>query len=486
MFISQQDQDAHVREAQLMYGSPQRSKAGQMMTVLELDRPSGAQDAPVSRMMVAIFLQALQERASDVHIEALEKSVRVRLRIDGLMHEVATLPLESHGPLMSRLKVLGKMDIAEKRLPQDGRFFLKRGNCTMDVRVATMPALFGEKAVCRILDKDCARFSLDGLGFTERSLEVYSSMIRQPHGLVLITGPTGSGKSTTLYATMQAVQGPEKNVVTIEDPIEYVLEGITQMQINPKAGLTFANGLRSLVRQDPDIIMVGEIRDAETAEIAVRAATTGHLVFSTLHTNDALGAIGRLGDMGIPLYLLASALVGVVSQRLVRQICPHCKMAYCPAPLEVDRLLLGVSPEEEIRLYRGAGCALCRERGYLGRVAVTEVVAINGKMRRMIAEHADMYQLFQQARRDGMVTLYEDGLRKVREGWTTLQEIMRVVFCEETEWQIKDGETKLMGHERFAGGEAAGQNQFAGGEVAGQNRFVGSEVAGQNRFAAGS
>lgn len=378
--------------------------------------------APAVRLVNNFIQQAIQAGASDIHIEPQEGEVRVRLRVDGLLHELSRLPLGVLNSLISRIKILAGMDIAEKRLPQDGRFPFTMDGHNVDLRVSTLPTVYGEKVVLRLLDQAAMLLPLDRLGFLPAVQERYTSLVRSAYGMLLITGPTGSGKTTTLYATLNSLSSPEKNIVTIEDPVEYLLPGINQVRVNPRAGLSFASGLRSILRQDPDIIMVGEIRDRETADIAVRAATTGHLVFSTLHTNDAAGAITRLLDMGIEAYLVNSSLIGVVAQRLVRQICPRCREAYRPEPGTPERSWL---PERE-ELWRGRGCEACHYTGYAGRTAIQEVLVMNEELRGLVAAKAPATALKEAAITAGMVPLIEDGLAKVRQGITTVNEVLRV------------------------------------------------------------
>ena len=346
-----------------------------------------------------LLKMAVSRRASDIHIEPMQDKTRIRLRVDGMLQVLCDLPKSDQDGVVSRIKVLGEMDITEKRLPQDGHLEKAIENRLIDLRISTMPTVHGEKVVVRILDKTTTFSSLDKLTFTDENLTAYRNLFRSPHGIVLVTGPTGSGKSTTLYATLNELNKPETNIITIEDPVEYQLEGVNQIALNTKAGLTFANGLRAIVRQDPDIIMVGEIRDEETARIAVQAALTGHLVLSTLHTNSAVGAITRLLDMGIEPYLLASCLRGVVAQRLVRRVCHKCG---------------------------ACGCGDCFGTGYNGRLAVQEVMTVNEEIRHLITNRAAEKDILVAAERNGFVPLYDDGVKKVLAGATTLTELLRI------------------------------------------------------------
>jgi len=390
---------------------------------------AGVESAPAVQLVNKLIAQAVRSRASDIHIEPQEGYVRVRFRIDGLLREVLRLPLGVLSSLISRIKIMGGMDIAEKRLPQDGRFQVTLEKRSIDLRVSSIPTVYGEKVVLRILDKATMLLPLDALGFLPNTRERYESLIRSAYGMILITGPTGSGKTTTLYATLNALSSPEKNIVTIEDPVEYLLPGINQVGVNPKAGLDFASGLRAILRQDPDIIMVGEIRDQETADIAVRAATTGHLVFSTLHTNDAAGAVTRLLDMGIEPFLVNSSLIGVVAQRLVRLICPRCKEPYKPEQGASLYSFLGEEGEGRL-FYRGRGCQDCNYTGYQGRTAIQEVLVMNEEIRSLVSAKAPATEIKKAAIAGGMVTLREDGLLKASQGLTTVEEVIRVSLGE--------------------------------------------------------
>jgi len=377
-----------------------------------------ASEAPVIRLVNAMIADALEKRASDIHIEPFEKEFRVRFRVDGVLFNQETPPRELKAAIISRLKLMAKLNIAERRLPQDGRIKIKVLGREVDLRVSTLPTLYGESVVMRLLDRSAGDFyDLLRLGFDERMLARMEHFTGLPHGIFLVTGPTGSGKSTTLYAALKRINLPDKKIITIEDPVEYQMDGINQLHVNPQIGLTFASGLRHIVRQDPDVIMVGEIRDRETADIAIRAALTGHLVFSTLHTNDAPSAITRLADMGVENYLLTSSLVAVLAQRLVRLICQQCKQ---PGKRALD-------PEGEmVQTYRGAGCPECHGTGYTFRVGIFELMEINDEIRQRIMSNEDASQLTLAARRNGMRNLREDGWMKVREGLTTVDEVMRV------------------------------------------------------------
>ncbi len=385
-------------------------------------------DAPVIRLINALIAEAVKVKASDIHIEPYEKALSVRLRIDGVLREVLSLPSRMTPVLTSRVKVMARLDIAERRVPQDGRISLALGGKTVDVRVSTLPARFGERVVMRILDKDEARLDLDGLGMPAEILARFKHALARPNGIILVTGPTGSGKTTTLYGALTLLNEPERNILTVEDPVEYALEGVGQTQINPKVGMTFATGLRAILRQDPDIVMVGEIRDVETAEIAVQASLTGHLVLSTVHTNSAVGAITRLRDMGVEPFLLSSTLAAVLAQRLVRRLCPSCKEAYEPDAAE--RKLAGLADGEPATLYRPVGCGRCNQTGYEGRIGVYELIVIDEKLKRFIHDGAGEQDIAAHAFARAE-TLTQSGLRHVRAGVTSIEEVLRVVRQEE-------------------------------------------------------
>ncbi|RDV83275.1 type II secretion system protein GspE [Ammonifex thiophilus] len=384
--------------------------------------------APIVQLVNSLISGAVDEQASDIHIEPFENEVRVRYRVDGVLHEVMRLPRRMAPPLVARIKIMANMDIAERRLPQDGRILTRAGGKELDLRVSTFPTIFGEKVVIRLLDKEQLKsFTLENLGFSPQNLAVFKSFLHSSYGMVLLTGPTGSGKTTTLYAALSYLNSVEKNIITVEDPVEYVLEGINQAQVNVKAGATFATYLRSILRQDPDIIMVGEIRDLETAEIAVQAATTGHLVLSTLHTNDAPGALTRLLDMGVEPFMVASSVLGVVAQRLVRTICPRCREPHEPS--EPEMAFLG---KEKLNgpVYRGRGCDYCRYTGYRGRVAVHEVLRVSPRLQRLVLSKAPAEELRRAALQEGMISLKEDAVSKVLQGITSVAEVMRVLYQE--------------------------------------------------------
>ena len=383
------------------------------------------QTAPAVKLTNSIINQAIATNASDIHIEPFEHHVAVRYRVDGVLFESNRIPQSLYSAVSTRIKIMAGMNIAEKRLPQDGRIELETKGRSYDFRVSSLPTVFGEKIVIRVLDRTTFDFTRDKLGFTERENEMLDKIIRMPYGIVLLTGPTGSGKTTTLYAMLNEVNTPDKNIVTIEDPVEYMLEGINQVQVNTKAGLTFAAGLRSILRQDPDIIMIGEIRDEETAQIAVRAAITGHLVLSTLHTNDAPGAITRLVDMGVEPYLAADAIVAVIAQRLVRKICPNCRTAYMAD--ENDMMILNL--DKPVRLYKGAGCPACQNSGYRGRTAIHEVMMVGREHRNIIARGGSAEEIREVSISQGMVDLYESCRRLVLDGVTSIQEMVRTVYA---------------------------------------------------------
>ncbi len=393
-----------------------------------------AREELVIQMVNLIINQAIQDRASDIHIEPFEKELRVRYRVDGVLHEVNAPPKRLHPAIISRIKILSDMDIAERRLPQDGRMRIRSGGRQIDLRVSTVPTLYGESAVLRILDKQTAMLGLQELGMFSDTFSRFRNLISEPHGIILVTGPTGSGKTTTLYAALNEIYSPEKKIITIEDPVEYQLAGINQIQVHPQINLTFANGLRHIVRQDPDIIMVGEIRDTETVEIAIHAALTGHLVFSTLHTNDAAGAISRLLDMGAEPYLVASSLIGSIAQRLVRIICPRCKTPVTESPVELQQV--GITPEmlNGGHVYAGAGCPECRGVGFRGRSGLFEMLTVDDTVRQMIVSRAPSTEIRQYAQRSqGMRTLLQDGRRRVLAGETTVKEVLRVCQREDFE-----------------------------------------------------
>jgi len=389
---------------------------------------SALEDAPIVKLVTAIMSQAVADRASDVHIEPMEHDIRVRFRVDGVLHEVMHSPKNIQGGLISRLKVMADLNIAEKRIPQDGRMSIRVGAKTLDLRLATLPTVFGEKIVIRILDKSNALLKLSDLGFQEEAFKIYERSFRKPYGAILITGPTGSGKSTSLYATLNLVNSVDKHIVTIEDPVEYRLPGVNQIQVNPKAGLTFASALRSILRADPDIILIGEIRDRETAMIAVESALTGHLVLSSLHTNDAASAITRLTEMEVETFLVASAIDCVVAQRLARKLCERCKQPYVPEHAELLEAGYDEATNPAVeKLFRPEGCNHCAKTGYRGRMGLYEVMPVTEEIERLTVERASSDAIRMVALEQGMHTLRNDGLRKALEGVTSIEEIARVV-----------------------------------------------------------
>lgn len=381
-------------------------------------------DSPVIRLINALLLQAVRDGASDIHVETQEKRLIVRFRVDGVLRDIVE-PKRALAPLLvSRIKVMARLDIAEKRIPQDGRVTLRVGGYDIDVRVSTIPTQHGERVVMRLLDRGSTGLEVDALGMSGRDREVFLRLLDRPHGVLLVTGPTGSGKTTTLYTALTHLNDRKRNIMTVEDPIEYELAGIAQTQVNAKTGMTFARGLRAILRQDPDVIMVGEIRDQETAEVAVRSSMTGHFVLSTLHTNSAIGSITRLIDMGVERYLLAPMVVGLIAQRLVRRLCEHCR--WQDRATEADSILLGKALKPGKKIWRARGCDECHGEGYKGRMALYEVVAADDEIRRMIHDGASEAELTAAARREGP-SLLEDGIDKLRAGLTTVEEVARVV-----------------------------------------------------------
>ena len=387
-------------------------------------------DAPIIQLVNMIIRQALTDKASDIHIQPELTRVRVRYRIDGMLQDGTVVPKQAQAALISRIKVMAEMDIAEKRAPQDGRISLTMDKREYDMRVSTLPNVHGEKVVMRVLDKSGIMLTLSKLGLPSEMLDQYDKLIHRSYGIILVTGPTGSGKSTTLYTTLNQINSPEKNILTVEDPVEYQLPGLTQSQVNTRAGMTFPAVLRTMLRQDPDIILVGEMRDMETAIIAIEASLTGHLVFSTLHTNDAPGAVARLTEMGVEPFLTASSTIGVLAQRLVRTICPRCKEAYAPPTEAFRRLNLPVSADANVNFYRGAGCSFCRQTGYKGRIGVYELMLIDNEIRELILQKAPTHVLRQAALEAGMITLKQDAMQKILEGVTTMEEALRVIYTE--------------------------------------------------------
>jgi general secretion pathway protein E len=385
-----------------------------------------ASEAPVIQLVNLLITRAVEARASDIHIEPFEDKLRIRYRVDGVLLDYESPPKRLQAAVISRLKIMAKMNIAERRLPQDGRIRLQILGKDLDLRVSTIPTLYGESVVMRILDRSTLLLTLGELGFPDDVRLQFQRLIRKPHGMILVTGPTGSGKTTTLYTALSEINSADKKIITIEDPVEYQLRGVNQIHVKPKIGLTFANGLRSIVRQDPDVIMVGEIRDAETADIAIHSALTGHLVFSTLHTNDAPGAITRLLDMGVENYLVSSVLVAVLAQRLVRVICVECREPYRLEVAAVRKMGIKIDIDGPLQVFRGKGCAACNFTGYHGRSGIYEFLVISEEIQRLILEKTDSNMIRQRALALGMKTLWEDGWRKVEQGVTTLEDLLRV------------------------------------------------------------
>ena len=390
----------------------------------EQDLQSQVQDKPLVRLVDGIITDAIRRNASDIHIETYEKRIRVRFRIDGLLQEMAPLPFKYRAAIVSRIKIMADLDISERRLPQDGRIKVRVGDRAIDIRLSVLPTLFGEKVVMRILDPRSLMVDLTKLGFPERGLKEFTRAINLPFGMVLVTGPTGSGKTTTLYSALKQVNNPEVNILTAEDPIEFNFDGINQVQVKPDIGFTFASSLRSFLRQDPDIIMVGEIRDEETAEIAIRSALTGHLVFSTLHTNDAPSTLNRLLDMNIPNYLVASAVRLIMAQRIVRKICNHCKEEFSIGPETWEMLGIDEEQRKDFKVYRGRGCPECNNTGYSGRIGIFEVMPITRDVERMILSRASSQDLKDQAKTEGMLTLRDAAIEKLKNGITSVEEVL--------------------------------------------------------------
>jgi len=383
-----------------------------------------ASEAPIIRLVNLFLTRAVESRASDVHIEPFEDELKVRYRIDGVLHEIESVPKKLQAAIVSRIKIMAKLNIAERRLPQDGRIKMMVREKSIDLRVSSVPVLYGESIVMRLLDQEGIVIDLNRLGFPAGTLSTFNQLIGKPNGIILVTGPTGSGKTTTLYGALDRINSPDKKIITVEDPIEYQLKGVNQIQVKPQIGLNFPNILRHIVRQDPDIIMIGEIRDLETAEIAMQSALTGHLVFSTLHTNDAPGAITRLLDIGVENFLISSTMRGILAQRLVRVICPDCKEEDRSSFSREDLVDLGIG--NDAPLYRGKGCETCAFTGYYGRTGIYELLSVDEGIRQMILKNTDSNRIREAARQHGMKTLHEDGIEKVKEGMTTLSEIFRV------------------------------------------------------------
>ena len=386
-----------------------------------------AAEAPVIRLVSLLITNALETRASDIHVEPFENRLHVRYRIDGVLHDVESPPKRLAAAVISRIKIMASLDIAERRLPQDGRIRLRVQGKEIDLRVSTVPTMHGESVVMRILDKGGVALDFERLGFEADTLKSFLDVLMQPHGILLVTGPTGSGKTTTLYTALDRLNQPDVKILTVEDPVEYQMAGINQIQVKPQIDLTFANALRSIVRQDPDVIMIGEIRDLETAQIAVQSALTGHLVLSTVHTNDAPSTMNRLLDMGVEDYLLTSTIIGILAQRLVRTLCPHCKEEYTALPELVEEIKLRkFSQQKDITLWHAKGCKHCANTGYVGRVSILEMLPMTDSLRSMVMKHATATELRAEAIREGMLTMYEDGLRKALAGVTTFEEVLRV------------------------------------------------------------
>ena len=383
-------------------------------------------DAPIIKLVNLLVSGAIKDRASDIHVEPYSGNLKIRYRIDGILYDILSLPRRIQSPLTSRLKIMAKLNIAEKRLPQDGRIELKIADRLVDVRVSVIPTAFGERVVLRLLDKSGNILLLSDLGMHDDRIKLLNRLIKSPYGIILVTGPTGSGKTTTLYAALSTINRPEINIITIEDPIEYQMDGVGQIQVNPKIDLTFAAGLRSIVRQDPDVILIGEIRDRETAEIAIQSSLTGHLVFSTLHTNDAASAVTRLIDMGIEPFLVTSSIVAIIAQRLVRVLCLHCKEVYTPDEETLVNLGLNLSVLADNTFYRKKGCNLCMQTGFRGRSAIFEIMVVDDNIRRLVLKTSDANQINELAVKQGMITLQQDGIQKVMAGITTTEEVLRV------------------------------------------------------------
>lgn len=389
------------------------------------DLLSHSKDAPIIKLVNTIFLKAVHSRGTDIHLEPYENDCRLRIRTDGVLQEIMTISRTQFTGVVARIKVMSKLNLAEHRLPQDGRMRVKAGDNVLDVRVSILPTQFGERIVLRVLDKSMQVLTLESLGFLRDDYDKIKELISHPYGSILLTGPTGSGKSTSLYAMLQEIISPHRNIITIEDPVEYQIHGIGQIPVNPKIGITFASGLRSILRQDPDVIMVGEIRDPETAEIVTHASLTGHLVLSTLHTNDAPTAVSRLVDMGVESYLISSSVIGIIAQRLVRKLCEHCREAYKPRDEELSGMGLLKSKKDSIRFHQAKGCPQCLNTGYFGRIGVFEVLTVDDDLRSTITRSAEANVIRKVARDKGMRNLMEDGAEKVIRGTTSFEEVLR-------------------------------------------------------------
>jgi general secretion pathway protein E len=409
-------QDMHEEDSDLILSEIE--KTGDL-----LDETS---EAPIIRLVNLMLSQAVKVRASDIHVEPYQDKLKVRYRVDGILYDKLSPPKRIQSTLVSRIKVMAKLNIAEKRLPQDGRIEIRIADKNVDIRVSTIPTAFGERVVLRLLDKSTVLLKLTDIGMPEERLKLIDRLIRIPHGIILVTGPTGSGKTTTLYAALTTINNPDINIITIEDPVEYQIEGIGQIQVNPKIGLNFANGLRSIVRQDPDVILVGEIRDLETAEIGIQSALTGHLVFSTLHTNDSASAVTRLIDMGIEAFLVSSSVIAILAQRLVRVVCDDCKEAYAPDEESLESI--DITPEMAAgkKIYRGRGCPSCFNTGYRGRTGIFELMILDDAIKNLILKTSDANAIKRQAVEQGMLSLRQDGAQKVLDGITTIEEVFRV------------------------------------------------------------
>ena len=400
------------------------------------DLDKAVEGSPIINLVNMTLMTAIHDKASDIHIEPHKHGTRIRYRIDGVLRDLMKPPTGLHAAIVSRIKVIGKMDIAEKRLPQEGRVRIVAEGRDIDLRVSSMPTLLGEKIVVRILDKANLHLRMEDLGFGNQALEAFHRMLNQPYGLVLVTGPTGSGKTTTLYSALDLLRSPERNLVTVEDPVEYQLDLINQINVQENIGMTFARALRSILRQDPDVIMIGEIRDQETASVAVQAALTGHLVLATLHTNDAPGAVARLLDMGIEPYLLSSALNGVVAQRLARTVCPHCATKYVPEPHVLQDA--GITDVKALTLRKGAGCEECHNSGFRGRAGIYAIMEVTPEIRKMVHRAAPTHELKHQLKRDGIRSLREEGVLLARDGLTCLEEVLAVTHSEDVSDQSEE------------------------------------------------
>lgn len=436
LVTSEQNIDALVREFSGTGESVKEIVKGVDLNIFKtkaaVERPRAKEEvapeeAPIIKIVHLMITDAIEKNASDIHIEPQEKLLMMRFRIDGILYEQYSFPKELHEAIVSRIKVLSELDIAQKRLPQDGRFRSEINGKEYDFRISTFPGDNGEDVVIRILAKGSISMGLEILGFSEDALKRFEGLIQYPNGIILVTGPTGSGKSTTLYSALNKLNKPDSKIITVEDPIEYQLAGITQSQVNVKAGFSFASGLRSILRHDPDMIMVGEIRDLETAEIAIQAALTGHLVFSTLHTNDAASAPTRLIDMGVEPFLISSSVIGIMAQRLVRTICPRCKESYTPSLQLLEQLNFHGRGDKDIRFFRGKGCARCHNTGYSGRTMIAEIIIVTDAVKEEIMRRSTSVEIKRIAQKEGMKTMQEDGFQKIRDGITTIEEILRVV-----------------------------------------------------------